>query len=427
MLARAGFDVTVYERNLPDSLGYDWTDIFDPKALAHGGMDMPSRDKYEYKTNMTFYGPSERAGIRQQVPNDPNEMEIKMERSDIYTHLIEHALKAGVRFEYGVNILGPVIKDDCVIGIRTDKGDILGDMVIDSCGCESAVRANLPECFGIQRHPRRFEKLYVFRAFYNLAVDYESVKDRYKVMLLPHGKLGIGWIAAEEGYCDLLIGRFDSFDMAQAEETAASYRKANPQLGTTLLRGGQFVEIPVRQPLSVMVANGYAAIGDAAFMTVPIIGSGIGNSIKASKILAETIIKDSTGTYSAQTLWPYQRDYYEALGAGLAPLASVKLVLTRITPDELDYIIENKILTEAEMTITANNTSLSKFIKFDTELMRRASKILKNGSLTKKLLRVALDIIKTTIAANVLIPKEYSKQKVQNWAKRYDKIFVSDN
>lgn len=426
-LSKAGFDVTVYERSLQGELGYDWTDIFDPKALAHAGMDMPSKDKYEYKTNMTFFGPSERVGIRQNVPDDPNEKEIKMERSDIYDHLINYALKCGVKFEYGVNITAPIIQGNRVVGIKTDKGDVFGDMVIDSCGCESAVRANLPDYCGIQKHPRRFEKFYVYRAFYDLPVDYESVVDRYKVMLLPEGKLGIGWIAAEKEYSDLLIGRFDPLDMEEVQRTADSYRKSNPQLGTTLCRGGQFVEIPVRQPLSVMVADGYAAIGDAAFMTVPIIGSGIGNSIKASKILAETIIKDKTETYSAQTLWDYQRGYYKILGAGLAPLASVKLIITKITPDELDYIIDNGILTDKEMTITANSTSLWSFLHFDVKMLSRGAKLFKNRALTKKVSKIISDAAKATVAAYIKMPKKYSRNAVQKWAKSYDEIFVTDN
>ncbi len=423
-LSKAGFDVTVYERHQEGKLGYDWTDIFNPQPLLDAGMEMPPKDKYEYKTNMTFFGPSENTGIKQNVP--PEEREIKMERSDIYAHLIDYALACGVKFEYGVTITGPMMRGSRVVGIKTDKGDIRGDMVIDSCGCESPVRANLPDCCGIQKHPRRFEKFYVYRAFYDLAAPRDTVKDPYKVMLLPEGRLGIGWIAAEKEYSDLLIGRFDPFDMAEVERTAAVYREKNPQLGTTLLRGGKFVEIPVRQPLSVMVCNGYAAIGDAAFMTVPVIGSGIANSLKASVILADTIIGDKTETYCAKTLWAYQRDYYKILGAGLAPLACVKLVLTRITPDELDYLIDNGILSEKEMTITANSSSLSNYIHLDPTLIKRGAALLKNASLVKKIKRVAGDVVKATVAT-MLMPKEYSPAAVRRWAKHYDDIFISDN
>ena len=48
-LAKAGFDVTVYEQKKEGTLGYDWTDIFAPDALAVAGMDMPPEDKYTYK------------------------------------------------------------------------------------------------------------------------------------------------------------------------------------------------------------------------------------------------------------------------------------------------------------------------------------------------------------------------------------------
>ena len=424
-LSKAGFDVTVYERGSEGKLGYDWTDIFDPKALGIAGMEMPPKDKYEYKIDMTFFGPKteDNAKIRQRVPNDPQQMEIKMERSDIYEHIINHALKCGVKFVYDCTIEGPIMQGDRVVGIKTSKGDFYGDMVIDSCGCESPVRANLPDCCGIQKHPVRFEKFYVYRAFYNLGADPSTVEDKYKVMLLPEGKIGIGWIATEDEYSDLLIGRFDPFDMAEVERTAEVYRKENPQLGTELKRGGQFVEIPVRQPLSILVADGYAAIGDSAFMTVPIIGSGIGNSMKVSKILADTIIADETETYSAETLWPYQVNYYKSLGNGLAPLAAVKLLLTRISGQQLDYAINNGILTHHEMTITANHTSLWKFMNFDPNLPKRGLALIQDKDLTMKGIRVVRDVIEL-LAVEQFMPKKYSRSAVQAWAKRYDRIFV---
>ena len=93
----------------------------------------------------------------------------------------------------------------------------------------------------------------------------------------------------------------------------------------------------------IYIADGYAAIGDSAFMTVPIIGSGIANSMKASAILADAIMDDKEGCYSAKTLWKYQRGFYSEFGNGLAPLASIKLLLTRLNPDELDYIFEKEI------------------------------------------------------------------------------------
>lgn len=428
LLSKAGFDVTVYERNEEGKLGYDWTDIFDPKALDVVGCPRPEAVglPWEWKIDMTFYGPHTDPAhkIRQRVPNDPNEMEIKMERSDIYKLLIGFAEENGVKIEYGVKINGPLLAGDRVIGITTDKGDFYGDLVIDAAGAESVIRTKLPDVLGIQKHPLWGEKFYVYRAFYDLPVDPATVEDRYKVMLLPDpGATGIGWIATEDEFSDLLIGHMDPLSLSEVEEIAERYRKTNPQLGTKKIRGGQMVLIPVRQPLSIMVADGYAAIGDSAFMTVPIIGSGIGNAIKNSKILADTIIQDKTETYSAETLWPYQYNYFQSMGKGIAPLALVKLLLTRISHDQLDYAFDQGILTHYEMTITANHTSLWKFLHFDPNLPKRGLALLKDKDLLVKGAGVVADVV-ACLVVEQLLPKQYGRASVQAWAKAYDTIFT---
>ena len=400
-------------------MGYDWTDIFDPKSLAKANIPMPDKSLFEYKENMTFYSPDEKTPIKQQVPDD--ELEIKMERKDIYNLLIDTAEKNGVKFIYDCNIESAIIKDNRVVGINTAIGEIYGDLIIDACGCESPVRSSLPEQFGIEKHPNKNEKFYVYRAFYNKSTE-TPVKDKYKVCLLPEGKLGIGWVATEDKYTDLLIGRFEPFDMQEVERTTEYFRSRNESLGTELVRGGQFVGIPVRQPISLMVANGYVAIGDSAFMTVPIIGSGIANSLRAAPILAKAIMDDRTETYTVEALWQYQYNFYKKWGAGLAPLAAVKLLLTKITPKQLDYIFEKGILTWKEMTITANSTSITDFIHPSIDMPKRAIAIAKDKDLLKKMLKVGVDIGEI-IALCATLPKGYNKSKVKQWAEKYDRIF----
>ena len=93
LLASNGFDVTVYEQKKREDMGYDWTDIFAPGALERVGLGMPDSDKFEYKKNMTFFGPGANTPLRQNVAE--NDLEIKMERRDIYDMLISHAEKRG--------------------------------------------------------------------------------------------------------------------------------------------------------------------------------------------------------------------------------------------------------------------------------------------------------------------------------------------
>ena len=350
LIANQGFDVTVYEKKSEGTLGYDWTDIFAPQALAIAGMKMPPEDKYEYKKDMTFFNPSFTKKLQQHVPED--KLEIKMERRDIYEHFINHALECGVKIVYDCEVKEPIILGNRVVGIKTAQGDIYGDLVIDACGLNSPVRRNLPSYFGIDKDVADNEKIRIYRAFFNVASE-EEAEAVFKVMLFPGGIKGIGWIASEEDHTDLLIGRFEEFDMAEVERFSDYLRETNPRLGKEKIRGGQFVEIPVRQPPAIMIAGGYAAIGDSAFMTVPLIGSGIANSLKAAKVLADTVAADKENIFSAETLWKYQTGYYKILGAGLAPLACMKLMLLTLTPEEIDYVFENEIINDDLITIGA--------------------------------------------------------------------------
>ena len=420
LLAKEGFDVTVYEKKKEGTLGYDWTDIFAPKALTAAGIDMPPEDKYEYKEDMTFFGPTSPVSLKQRVA--PDKREIKMERRDIYEHLINHALNCGVKIEYECEVKAPIILGSRVVGIQTEKGDVYGDLIIDACGMNSPVRKNLPDSFSIEKEVARNEKITIYRAFYNVASE-EEVEAKFKVMLFKGGELGINWVASEENHTDVLIGRFEDFDIEKVESFTEYLRQDNPRLGREKLRGGQFVEIPVRQQLAVMVADGYAAIGDSAFMTVPLIGSGIANSLKAAAMLAQTVIKDKDCAFTAETLWKYQVEYYKQLGAGLAPLACAKLLLLSLTPQEVDFVIDSGIINQDDVTMDADFTSLGSSMKIDPkDLVNKAKGVCRDPELLKKIVACGVKMGKVS-AACAMMPKKWTKDRDFAWAKVYNYSF----
>ena len=422
LLAKNGYDVTVFEKKEQGTLGYDWTDIFAPAALRIAEIPMPPRSKYEFKENMTFFSPNAVRGLEQQVPHD--ELEIKMERRDIYDHLINHAVNCGVKIEYGCEVISPIVEGKRVVGINTSDGEKYADLVIDACGMNSPVRRNLPDDLGIENEIARKEKITIFRAFYNKATD-EEVDAKFRVMLLEGDRLGVSWVASEEEHTDLLIGRFEEFDLDEVNSFADFLRTKCPRLGKEIVRGGQFVEIPVRHPLSVMVADGYAAIGDSAFMTVPLIGSGIANSLKAAKMLADTVISDSGNTYSAEKLWNYQVKYYRALGVGLAPLECVKFLLLTLKPEELDYCFNTNVLNEYDVTMTANFTSITDIFRLDIpDLAHKGIQVVKYPALLKKILTCGASIAKV-MAACAAMPPVWNEKAVKQWADMYTNAFKS--
>ncbi len=420
LLAKKGVDVTVYEKNPENGMGYDWTDIFDPKAFREIDMPMMPVTRFEYKEHMTFYSRNELTGLRQQIP--PEKLEIKVERSDLYRHIIKYARENGVKFEFEREILGPLTSGSRVIGVKTDKGNEYADLVIDACGLDSPVKKNLPASCGVNPETGKNNQFYVYRAFYNRATE-DEVEDKYKVCLFGEGILGIAWIATEKEYTDLLIGRFEPFTKEETDRAAEFYRMNNPSLGRELKRGGQFVKIPVRQPLSKLVCDGYAAIGDSAYMTVPIIGSGIANCFRAAKMLADVVTDDTDRAFTEQTLWKYQAKYYTKLGAGYAVLACVKEALTLFTPDELDYLFDNGVITASDLSIDADTRNIFNIMHGNTleTYKTKVVEVVKDPALLKKLMRVGAKI-SAVAAVTSAMPRLWSKARVRAWVKAYETV-----
>lgn len=419
LLAEKGYDVTVYERNAREKMGYDWTDIFNRGAFKAVGMEMPAEDKYSVKGDVTFYGPSERNPFVQRSPK--NQPEIKMERRDIYDHLISFAEQRGAKFEYGVKILGAECLGNRVVGIKTDKGSFYGDLIIDACGCNSPVRMSLPYSCGIQREMGSYEKFYCYRAFYNRK-NKDVPAPEFKLTLFPHGVHGIGWVMAEDEWADVLVGKFEPFGKGEAAEFLDYLREVNPCIGKKKLRGGQYAEIPVRQSLAVMIADGYAAIGDSAFMTIPLIGSGMANAIKAAGILAETVEQDTQGAFSRETLWNYQYKYYRKISGSYAPLATMKNLLVKLTPEQIDNLFE--------IDVEAFRQKLSKLRKLTEkdkvtdaiEIIMALRNVIKDNGIKAELNASLKKIAKLRIILSQL-PKAYSENEVLNWAQKYNRVF----
>ena len=419
LLAEKGFDVTVYERHKREEMGYDWTDIFNHNCLAAAGVPMPDEDKYEIKGDVVFYGPSQKTEFVQRSPK--NQPEIKMERKDIYNHLIAHAEEKGVKFEYECSILSALLAGDRVVGINTDRGTFYADMVIDACGCDSPVRKTLPDCCGIQKSTNDYEKFYIYRAFFNRK-EKDTVENAFKLTLFFNNIRGISWVTTEDEYTDVLVGRFTPFTKKEANETIAAMREKNPAIGKKILRGGSFAQIPVRQNLSILVSDGYAAVGDSAFMAIPLIGSGIANAIYAGAILADIIANDETETYSAETLWDYQKRYFKEHGTGCAMLACFKNFLVKTEPESLDNIFDYGIEKLRGSLSRTKKIKDNATLKDVLEILLHARSLLTDKAAGKELGEAAKKMAKL-LSITSQMPKEYSRNEVIKWAQKYNRIF----
>ncbi len=355
-LSKAGFDVTVVEKRKREELGHDWEDrfTFDLLLEAVGAAGLPD-GIWRCRGDCAFVSPSYRTRVVIRYTDD-NRQKI-MWRKPIISMLIKNAEDCGVSFAYSTEIISPVISENRVSGIKTSRGDFDCDLLIDAAGVFSPVRRHLPESFGIEKQPQRGDVFYAYRAYYNNLGNHEMPDEPFEVYLCHAGEQGLSWCCTHDDSVDILIGRIDPLTEHQIAGHTENFRKANPWIGTEILHGGNYGVIPVRRPLALMVADGYAAVGDSAFMTTPMNGMGIDLSLHAGKLLAKTVI-EAGGDASAKALWKYNREFHRIYGGDTAKNEGLKNSLLRLPPEGVDFLFDNAVIESSDLAGAGKNTNL---------------------------------------------------------------------
>lgn len=406
LLAEKGYDVTVYERHIKDDLGYDWEDSVEKKIFRECSLPEPDESSLRVGGSMKFYNPNLRSSITVRPSAEGNVM---IERKMLYKMLLENAEEKGVRFVFNTEILSPITDGLRVVGIRTNDGDVFGDLVIDAAGINSPIRRNLPVCCNVDRDYGYGECFYAYRAYFDkLPAAEPDVK--YEVFLKPGGEKGISWVITWGDEVDVLIGRMQPPSKQELEAELEKMREFSPQIGHKVLRGGEIGQIPVRRPLSVMVCDGYAAIGDSAYMTLPMTGSGICASMRAGMILADVVSKDVNDEFSAKTLWEYNKRYILHFGLNFAAIDILKNILICLETDGINFLFDKKIITESDMSFGKGQGGSMSFYDM-------ASRAFKGIGNLPVLLRTAGALSKGDAAKKAYreIPKEYDEAAVIKW------------
>lgn len=407
VLAKAGYDVTVYERKIRSELGYDWEDAIDMRVFAECGLEPPKKEHYSFNGDMKYYNPNLKAPLV--VPANGKGSAV-FERREIYDVLIDNAEKSGVRIIYSTEILSPVMDGLRVVGIRTSDGVVDADLVIDAAGINTPLRSRLPVCCNVDRDYGYGECFYAFRGYFDKVPGHDP-DVAYEIFLMHQGERGISWVVTKDDYVDVLIGRMAPMSKTKLQKTLDEMRAFSPQIGETLLRGGTQEQIPVRRPLSVMVCDGYAAVGDAAYMTVPMTGSGICASMRAGMLLAETVMEDKDEVYSRETLWNYNRKYILHFGQNFAAIDILKNIMLCTEVEGVNFLFDKGIITESDMSFGKGKTEGG--MSF-SDMVARATRGISNLPV---LLRTAGALSKGDNVKKVYqsIPETYDEKAVLKW------------
>ena len=403
LLAKNGYDVTVFEKKKKDELGHDWEDRFTFSVLEDiVGKPVPD-NAWRFRGDCAFVSPSYRTNV---VINytDENRQKV-MWRKEVTSMLLDFAESCSVKFKFCTSADSVIVKSGKVCGLHTSDGDFECDLVIDAAGAFSAIRKSLPDSFGIEKEPSRGDLFYAWRAYFEKTNGSEMPEIPFEVYLCHNGEQGLSWCCTNEDSVDILIGRIDPLSEELTQKHINKFRKDHPYFSENILHGGTYGIIPVRRPLSLMVADGYAAVGDSAFMTTPMNGMGIDLSLFAGRLLAETIIKNDNS--SIETLWQYNRDFHIRYGGDTAKNEGLKNSLLEMPGEGVDFLFDNAVIQSSDLAGAGRNTNLG-------SLLGKFKRGMKNPKYFFAILGGLMKGAKLSKALKSA-PEKYDKETVMAW------------
>ncbi len=413
-LAEGGVDVSVYEKMAYDNLTYDWHDDVNRQAFDHNGLPYPKN--YFVKGNWTFIPPSERVEVNLHL-NAESELDLSIERRPFAQQYADLAIESGAHVYFEREVESLIMDNDVVKGVVVNGEDVLCDLVVDNSGAMSKFRASLPPIMGITPMPSNEEIFVAYRGFHNKVEGVQDPRNTNKAYLKHLGQKGISWsILDPDNTVDVLIGRVGELSQSTLDEAFKALQASNPQLSDNVVRGGIRCIIPIRYPLLKMVGDGYVAIGDSAFMTIPLIGSGIENGMCAACILADVILKNDSVDKSV--LWEYQVRYIKARGANHFGVDILKRWLLQAEPKDIDWLFEKSIIDENDMAGGATGQilklSLSQMLDKATRGFARLPLLLKVSAM--------LNRANKAVKIGYEIPEKYNEQAIQKWIVKVQKL-----
>lgn len=410
-LAKAGYDVTVYEKKARNELGYDWVDCMLKCTFENTGFPRPDESCFGPMADQAYFNPNKTVKI---VVKDVGKNILGyMERKYLINWIIDSAEENGVKFVFETPVVRALYDSERVTGIRISENgvdkDIFGDMIIDAAGIDSPVRRSLPEEFGVRNEAFEDEVFCTWRGSFRKTGKF-TAEPKNTIYFYHCGLRGMDWAINDEDSIDILIGGFGKLTDGDVAIALEDFKKDYP-IEDKPCRGGYGDKIPLGRYLEVMVCNNYAAVGNSAFMTDPLSGSGIDASMQCGKILADTII-EANGDMSVSKLWKYNYRAVKEHAECHYGNVIVKGFMSVLTREDMDFFFEHKILTEKEIGGGANAGYTVKDIIQKASVISRVHLAPAIPGILKKVF--AFEKMKTAI------PEGYNKTAVENWKKVFE-------
>ena len=291
---------------------------------------------------------------------------------------VADAKKFGTQFMYGATAERLLADGNRISGISGRRSDgsafkVTGKIVIDATGSSSTLRRFLPipsmiekeidpdDVVGTGRYildfdPAKEDATFFDPAYCIIHLDQFIAPAGY-AWVFPKGKtkVNIGLGVSKSGL-DRRNRRFHLSDNLQSlidrylaeNPVIKNWRQPADDANQGNTKGNW--QVPVRRHNDCMVANGFAVVGDSAWMPRPIDAGGISPSIYGGTILGKVVAEAlEAGDTSEAGLWKYNVEYMNTHGYPMASFEVLRRYLQTVTNDQINYGMKH-FLSEEDVT-----------------------------------------------------------------------------
>jgi digeranylgeranylglycerophospholipid reductase len=358
---------------------------------------------------------------------------------------VQDARKLGVEFMFDSVAERLIHEDNRITGLEGRRSDgsvfkVYGKVIVDATGASSVLRKFLPiksyiereidmdDVVGTGRYILEFDPVNENKAYFD--PDYCIIHlDQFMApagygWVFPKGKnkVNIGLGVSKSG----LERRNKIFRLKDnLQSLIDKYVAENPAIKNPRQPDGEADagntkgnwQVPVRRHNDCMVADGFAIVGDAAWMPRPIDAGGISPAIYGGtilgKVIAEALEANDTTT---DGLWKYNVEYMRVHGYPMASFEVLRRYLQTITNEQINYGMKYFLSEDDVAAITERkHPEFSKVRAFNPVMMFR---IIKHLSLARGL-RYTVEKSRKLVEINLNYPEKPSG--FEEWKKMLKK------
>ncbi len=279
-------------------------------------------------------------------------------RLHLNQRFIKYAETKGVHLLDNTVALYPIVESNSVAGVvvKDNKTNeikkIRAKVTVDASGCGAVIRNKVPETLLLEKSIDIFDIAACYREIVESDEDYPWSDDRIYIYLShKFAPGGYAWIFPKgKNIANIGLGIQPLSNAPNPKDLLQKFKQFwNIKVTRVIHAGGGIV--PVRRPLSQLVADGLILVGDAASQANPLHGGGMGYAMTAAFYATETIanIIDANRILAKEELWSYGVKYMRNEGAKTAALEILRLLLQGFPDAYLNFIIKHKFVSGEDL------------------------------------------------------------------------------